>query len=296
MSTFFFCAVQARAGYWLARLVLFCLLFGSLPGCSSQEVEKIMLVKQKRKIALIAHRGAADSAPENTLAAIRKALEGPADFIEIDIHQTRDKQVVVMHDADLARTTNGSGHIGERSLAEVRQLDAGSWFDASFSQEKVPTLEEVLELVKGKKKLLIEIKKGEEYYEGIEDNTLALIRQHRAQNWTVIQSFYDQVLEKVWKNEYAVPTHKLIVGKLPWLPVYYDHRLRWGSLDKYYRAAAINVNQYFATRAFIRHVHSKGFKTYVWTVDEPGDINKVIDRGADGVISNRVAQLQIEKM
>ncbi|MGV3642251.1 MAG: glycerophosphodiester phosphodiesterase [Adhaeribacter sp.] len=252
-------------------------------------------MKQKRKIALIAHRGASDSAPENTLAAIRKALEGPADFIEIDIHQTRDQQVVVMHDADVARTTNGEGNIGELSLAELRQLDAGSWYDSTFSQEKVPTLEEVLQLVKGKKKLLIEIKKGDDYYEGIEDQTLALIRQHRAQDWTVIQSFYDQVLEKVWKNEHAVPTHKLIVGKLPWLPVYYDHRLRWGSLDKYYRAAAINVNQYFATRAFIRHVHSKGFKTYVWTVDAPGDINQVIDRGADGVISNRVAQLQIDK-
>ncbi|MGV3503396.1 MAG: glycerophosphodiester phosphodiesterase [Adhaeribacter sp.] len=254
-----------------------------------------MLVKQKRKIALIAHRGAADSAPENTLAAIRKALEGPAEFIEIDIHQTSDQQVVVMHDADVARTTNGEGRIGELSLAELRQLDAGSWFDPAFSQEKVPTLEEVLELVKGKKKLLIEIKKGENFYEGIEDNTLALIRRHRAQGWTVIQSFYDEVLEKVWKNELSVPTHKLIVGKLPWLPLYYDHRPRWGSLDKYYRAAAINVNQYFATRAFIRHVHNKGFKTYVWTVDAPEDINKVIDRGADGVISNTVANLEIDK-
>lgn len=295
MRTFLFCTVQTRAGSWFARLALFFLGLWCLPGCSSGEVEKIRLVKQKRKIALIAHRGASDSAPENTLAAIRKALEGPADFIEIDIHQTRDQQVVVMHDADVARTTDGKGNIGELSLAGLRQLDAGSWYDSTFSQEKVPTLEEVLQLVKGKKKLLIEIKKGDDYYEGIEDRTLALIRQHRAQDWTVIQSFYDQVLEKVWKNEHAVPTHKLIVGKLPWLPVYYDHRLRWGSLDKYYRAAAINVNQYFATRAFIRHVHSKGFKTYVWTVDTPGDINQVIDRGADGVISNTVAQLQIDK-
>jgi glycerophosphoryl diester phosphodiesterase len=287
--------IRQRLNNWLPQLVLIC-LFTSFSGCSTGDVEKIMLVRQKRKIALIAHRGAADSAPENTLAAIRKALESPAEYIEIDIHQTRDQQVVVMHDATVDRTTNGKGNIADLTLAELRQLDAGSWYDPSFHQEKVPTLAEVLALVKGKKKLLIEIKKGDDYYAGIEANTLELIRQHKAQSWTVIQSFYDEVLTQVWKSEYAVPTHKLIVGKLPWLPVYFDHRLRWGSLDKYYRAAAINVNQYFATRAFIRHVHSKGFKTYVWTVDEPQDINKVTGRGADGVISNTVAHLEIEEM
>jgi glycerophosphoryl diester phosphodiesterase len=295
MRKFSFCSKALVGPYGLLQLVFIYVLSTCL-GCSSGEAEKIMLVKQKRKIALIAHRGAADSAPENTLAAIRKALEGPAEFIEIDIHQTRDQQVVVMHDATVNRTTNGQGPIGNLTLAELRQLDAGSWYDATFSQEKVPTLEEVLTLVKGKKKLLIEIKKGDDYYEGIENNTLELIRKHQAQRWTVIQSFYDEVLTKVWKSEYAVPTHKLIVGKIPWLPIYFDHRLRWGSLDKYYQATAINVNQYFATRAFIRHVHSKGFKTYVWTVDEPQDINKVTDRGADGVISNTVAHLEIEKI
>jgi glycerophosphoryl diester phosphodiesterase len=288
-------AIGPGVNDWVPRLVLICLLFTFI-GCSSADTEKIMLVKQKRKIALIAHRGAADSAPENTLAAIAKALEGPADFIEIDIHQTRDQQVVVMHDATVDRTTNGQGHIADLTLAELRQLDAGSWYDARYRQEKVPTLAEVLQLVKGKKKLLIEIKKGDDFYTGIEANTLELIRQHQARDWTVIQSFYDEVLDKVWKSEYAVPTHKLIIGKIPWLPIYFDHRLRWGSLDKYYRAAAINVNQYFATRAFIRHVHSKGFKTYVWTVDEPREINEVTDRGADGVISNTVAHLEIEKI
>jgi glycerophosphoryl diester phosphodiesterase len=295
MRKFSFCSSKMGERYWLPQLVFLYFLFTCL-GCSSGSAEKIMLVKQKRKIALIAHRGAADSAPENTLAAIRKALEGPAEFIEIDIHQTRDQQLVVMHDATVDRTTNGQGNIASLTLAELRQLDAGSWYDSTFSQEKVPTLAEVLALVKGKKKLLIEIKKGDDYYAGIENNTLELIHQHQAQHWTVIQSFYDEVLTKVWKSEYAISTHKLLVGKLPWLPVYFDHRLRWGSLDKYYRAAAINVNQYFATRAFIRHVHSKGFKTYVWTVDDPRDINKVIDRGADGVISNTVAHLEIEKI
>lgn len=292
MPAFSFTAVRLGRSFGRRWVLLFFVLLTAV-ACSPGKAEKIVLVKQKRKIVLIAHRGAADSAPENTLAAIRKALAGPAEFIEVDVHQTRDQQLVVLHDATVDRTTNGHGPVAELTLAQVRQLDAGSWFAPAFSQEKIPTLEEVLDLVKGKKKLLIEIKKGEAYYPGIEAATLALIHQHQARDWTVIQSFYDEVLARVWKSEQAVPTHKLLVGKVPWLPVYFDHRLRWGSLDKYYRAAAINVNHHFATRAFIRHVHSKGFKTYVWTVDDPRDINALIDRGADGVISNVVAHLEI---
>lgn len=281
--------------YWPLQTVLIFLIIMFI-GCATGKNEKVMLVRQKRKIALIAHRGAADSAPENTLAAIRKALDSPAEYIEIDIHQTLDHQVVVMHDATVDRTTNGKGKIADLTLAQLRQLDAGSWYDPSFGQEKVPTLEEVLSLVNGKKKLLIEIKKGDDFYAGIEDKALELIEKHRARDWTVIQSFYDEVLNKVWKSQYQVITHKLLIGKLPWLPVYFDHRLRWGSLDKYYRAAAINVHRHFASRAFIRHVHHKGFKTYVWTVDEPGEINKLTERGADGVISNTVAHLEMEQM
>ncbi len=101
---------------------------------------------------LAAHRGASEAAPENTLAAIQKALNSPADFIEIDIHQTLDSQLVLMHDATLDRTTNGEGPISAMSLAQIKQLDAGSWFKPEFKNEKVPTLEEVLKLVKGRKK------------------------------------------------------------------------------------------------------------------------------------------------
>jgi glycerophosphoryl diester phosphodiesterase len=278
---------------WLRHLLIITLITYSF-ACGSNSPERIRLVNQKRKIALVAHRGASDVAPENTLAAVRKALQTPAEFIEIDIHQTRDSQVVLMHDASIDRTTNGEGYISDLTLDEIKKLDAGSWFDSTYRNERVPTLEEVLQLVKGQKKLLIEIKKGPEYYSNIENLTLALIRKHNAGNWCVIQSFYDPVLQKIWKNEFAVTTHKLIIGKMPWLPLYFDHGLRWGSFDKYYRASAINVNQYFATKSFIRHVHNNGFKTFVWTLDDPKAINYVIERGADGVFSNKTSSLLVE--
>ena len=278
--------------HWLCGL----LLLGSLVfnACSSNTMEKVRLVRQKRKVALAAHRGASGAAPENTLAVIKKALDSPADFIEIDIHQTLDLQLVVMHDATLERTTNGEGEIAAISLAQIKKLDAGSWFSAAFKDERVPTLEEVITLVKGRKKLLIEIKKGEEFYKGIENRTIALIRKHQARDWCVLQSFHDEVPAQIWQNEYSITTHKLIVGKVPLLPVYFDTSLRFGSFEKYYRAAAINVNRHFASRGFIKYVHNAGFKTFVWTVDEPADINQLINRGADGIISNQVANLQVE--
>ena len=293
MKTAFTFLHKLPVSFWLLLLVL-AVSAGFLNACGSDDLEKVVLVKQKRKIALIAHRGASDAAPENTLAAIKQALPTPAEFIEIDIHQTKDNQIVVMHDASVARTTNGKGNIADLTLAEIKKLNAGSWYDTAYQNERVPTLEEVLQVVKGQKKLLIEIKKGNDYYEGIENQTIALIQKYKAHNWCTLQSFYDPVLEKIWKNEISVPTHKLIVGKLPWLPLYYDHGFRWGNFDKYDRASAINVHHYFASKAFIRHVHTNGFKTFVWTVDDPEEINALIDRGADGIISNKAASLLIQ--
>ena len=281
------------ASFWFLLLVMagFTVF---LNACDSGDAEPVVLMKQKRKISLVAHRGASDAAPENTLAAIAQALKTPAEFVEIGIHQTKDNQIVVMHDASVARTTDGKGNIEDLTLAEIKKLDAGIWYDSAYQHERVPTLEEVLQLVKGKKKLLIEIKKGDSYYRGIENQAIALIQKYQAGDWCTLQSFYDPVLENIWKNEISVPTHKLIVGKLPWLPLYYDHGFRWGSFDKYDRASAINVHHYFASQAFIRHVHTNGFKTFVWTVDDPKEINAIIDRGADGIISNKAASLPIQ--
>jgi glycerophosphoryl diester phosphodiesterase len=119
---------------------------------------------------IIAHRGASGSAPENTLAAIELAIANKADMIEIDIHQTKDGKLVVIHDDKLDRTTTGKGKINELTLEEIKKHDAGSWFNTSFSNEKVPELKEVLELINGKCKLLIEIKGKPSDYSGLEKN------------------------------------------------------------------------------------------------------------------------------
>ncbi len=121
---------------------------------------------------VVAHRGASGIAPENTLPAIDKALLAGADFIEIDVQLTRDRQVVLMHDETVDRTTNGKGKIGEMTADQVAGLDAGSWFGAEFTGTKVPLLEEVVAHIGGRTGLLIEIKKKKGFNEGIEEEVI----------------------------------------------------------------------------------------------------------------------------
>src|SRR6266542_6343983 len=109
---------------------------------------------------IIAHRGASKAAPENTLAAFRTAIEQGAKLVECDVHLSADGVPVVMHDDRLDRTTDGSGAIAERTLAELKKLDAGAWFDDVFRAEPVPTLAEALDLCAGRARLVVELKRG----------------------------------------------------------------------------------------------------------------------------------------
>ena len=149
---------------------------------------------------IIAHRGASGLAPENTLAAIKKAIELKADLIEIDVHQTKDSIIVVIHDKKINRTTSGKGRVKDLFYKEIRRYDAGKWFDPKFEGERVPTLEEVLRLVHGQTKLLIEIKGDDNFYPNIEKHVYEILKTYNAQNWCEIHSFYDQVLYNFFKS------------------------------------------------------------------------------------------------
>ncbi|MFC6996283.1 glycerophosphodiester phosphodiesterase [Rufibacter roseus] len=279
--------VRPKAERALLSLLFF--LSISLSACSSADTsgKLFLLKKQARKVTVVAHRGASGLAPENTIAAVKQALATHADFIEVDVHQSKDGQVVVIHDATLDRTTTGKGKISDFTLAELKELDAGVKHDSAFANERIPTLAQVIKAVKGKKKLLIELKKGEDgYYTGMEQNVLNIIREHKAEDWTVLQSFYDPILENIWKADFVIPTHKLIVGKIPFLPVYIDHTLKFGSFDKYSEAVAINIHRYFASKSFITSLHNQGFKTFVWTENKPENIKRLFELGADGVMTD----------
>ncbi len=117
----------------------------------------------------IAHRGASALAPENTMAAFAMAVELGADAIELDLHVSRDGELVVIHDHTLDRTTDGEGPVHTRSLQELKRLDAGRWFGESFAGQRIPTLAEVLDRFSGKIPLALEIKAGSAFFRGIEE-------------------------------------------------------------------------------------------------------------------------------
>jgi len=124
---------------------------------------------------VIAHRGASDEAPENTLPAFLRAVEVGSDGIETDVHATRDGHLVLMHDPRLDRTTDGSGSIAESTLAEIRALDAGSWFDQSFKGTQVPLLGELLQACGHAIPIVIELK-----CDGVEARVVAEVNRYKS--------------------------------------------------------------------------------------------------------------------
>jgi glycerophosphoryl diester phosphodiesterase len=227
----------------------------------------------------IAHRGASGQglAPENTLAALEMAIEIGVDLVEIDIHLTADGHPVVIHDRSVDRTTNGTGFIDTMTLSQVRQLDAGSWFDRSYYNEKIPTLEEVLDLCRNRVPVLIEAKTVESA-----EAAAVLIRSLRAQSHVVVQSFHGAGVRAVNRLDRRIPTAFLMSGGEAVLRrktgvVRRVLKLGANALALKYKAASPELVAMFLARAM-------GF--WVWTVDEEEEMRAMIDMGVGGIITN----------
>lgn len=235
---------------------------------------------------VIAHRGASGHAPENTLSAVQIALDYKVDLVEIDVHLSQDGKIVVIHDASLDRTTNGSGPVDAYSLMELKELDAGSWFGVEFREEKIPTLQEVFELVSAKAIILIEIKKGEiERYEGIEKKVVDLIRTYHAESWTIIQSFQEETVSEVIRIAPELEIHKLIIGELPggWN---HDGQWRFQSATLMEGVGAVNCFSTFGSKRMIRQIHESGKKIFVYTINEEEEMRRYMNLGVDGIITD----------
>src|SRR5690606_20002442 len=147
---------------------------------------------------IIAHRGASDQAPETTMAAFRRALDIGADGIELDVHMSADGRLVVIHDETVDRTSNGKGLVKDKTLAELKELDFGSWFSEGFRGEKIPELEDVLELLSDRDVLLnIEIKNGPVFYPGIETAVADALQKYGMTDRTIISSFNHYTLVEI---------------------------------------------------------------------------------------------------
>jgi len=157
----------------------------------------------------IAHRGASAYYPENTMAAFRGALDIEADMMELDVLLSKDGEVVVIHDATLKRTTNGKGRVADKTYEELKKLDAGSWFDKKFSDEKIPHLREVLELAKDSIAVNIEIKTEavtDHVNGGIEEKALELVKELDMENQVIFSSFDYRALQHLRQLDEDIPT------------------------------------------------------------------------------------------
>jgi len=162
---------------------------------------------------VIGHRGAAGYAPENTMVAFERGLSLRADAIELDVHPTRDGHLVVIHDPTLERTTNGHGFVSAHSLEQIKTLDAGSWFDPSFSNARVPTLIEVLEWARGRTKVVIEIKQGPIFYPNVEELLIEALDSTGMRGDVLAISFDHLSVRKLKQLAPDIPTGVLYAGR-----------------------------------------------------------------------------------
>lgn len=236
---------------------------------------------------IIAHRGASGHAPENTLPAIKKAIEMDADLIEIDVHLTKDDSVIVIHDNTLNRTTNGKGSVLSHTYSEICLLDAGSWFSDQFKNEKIPTLREVLQTVNEQRKILIELKwpkKG--IYDSLPKKVLEIVHACNAENWVIIQSFEREYLKTINQLNSQVPLHRLLYVLSPTFSSYIDYKPRFKRFIPASFEESINPSISHLKSKTVKCIKQSGRTVFVFTANSEKQIEKAFRLEVDGIITN----------
>ena len=246
-------------------------------------VKKGMTPERVKQVQIIAHRGGAGLGLENTLSCIEKGINSGAHIIEIDIHLSKDGHLIVCHDQTVDRTTNGKGRIRDMTLDEIRKLRIIDE-NGNPTDEQLPTLAEVLELINGRAILLIEIKRTGKIYQGIEQKTLDEIEKFQACSWVIIQSFNDSVLKTIHAINPDLRLEKLIVFKFAGLPFIFDGTFTRFSFKKYHYISSFNILHISASPRFIRSIHKQNKEVKIWTLDGPSSARNL---HVDGVITDR---------
>jgi glycerophosphoryl diester phosphodiesterase len=224
----------------------------------------------------VAHRGASRYAPENTLAAFRLALEHGVPAVECDVRRTQDGHLVVIHDAAVDRTTDGHGAVGSFALESLRSLDAGRWFGPEFAGERIPLIEEVLEAVRGRALIQIEIKNNPIPSEGIEHKVAGAIRRHGMEDDALVMSFDHRIIREFKSAAPRIATGILYAARLI-DPI---------AAARAAAADALCVEWGYVGRDLVDIAHQAGLGVFVWTVDDEQDIRRCADIGVDGIASN----------
>jgi len=232
-------------------------------------------------LLVIAHRGASAAAPENTIAAFELAIAEGADGIELDVHLSSDDQPVVIHDERVDRTTNGSGSVRDRTLRELKRLDAGGWHGDRFRGQRIQSLQEVFERFRDRTRFWIELRGGSDLYPGIEDRVVSMIEIYDVLDSALVQSFDREALARIRSLNAEVRTG-VLTDTTPLGPL----------IASLAPPHALCPSIDLMTDDELAGIRAAGLDCYVWTVNEPAHMDRLIDLGVSGIITDRPALLR----
>ncbi|MDM5193856.1 glycerophosphodiester phosphodiesterase [Bacillus hominis] len=247
----------------------------------------IKATNQSNHIKNIAHRGASAYAPEHTIAAYKLGQQLKGDYIEIDLQMTKDGHLIAMHDETLNRTTNGTGLVKEHSLIDIKQLNAGSFFNKKhpnlakkeFEDATVPTLEEIIETFGQNANYYIETKSPDEY-PGMEEKLLEIINHYQINNKVIIQSFSEESLRKIHNLNANIPLVQLLSYKKA-------VQLTGLEIEKYKTyCIGLGMNYKYIDEAYVKTIQKFGLEVHPFTVDNEKDMKKLLTWGVDGMFTN----------
>ena len=229
------------------------------------------------KTKIIGHRGGAAGYPENTLINFKRAVELGADGVEFDVQLSKDGEIVVIHDELIDRTMTGTGLVKDHTLQELKEMSAGEFYSADFKEEKIPTLREVLEIVKDLEVINIELKNYLPYPK-LEEKVLKLVEEFDIREKVIISSFNHYSLQKVKKMQPEINTGALLMSKMinP-----SDYAFKRG-FD------ALNLHFLTADQEIIDKSHFMGLQVNVYTVNFPESVVELLDKGVDMIITDDI--------
>lgn len=251
-------------------LCLYFLTFGVLP--------QVQAAGKDTPVIVVAHRAGAKVAPENTVAALEQAIRDGAPIAEIDVQQMADGTLIVMHDSNFKRTAGEDICVWDAEADVLRNMEVGSGFSAAYRGEHVPTLAEMLACAKGRITLMIELKyTGQE--QELEENVLAMLRGYDMEDECIIGSMNKGILQRVKELQPDIST------------VFIAHDLEEEDYDLDY-ADSYSIEGKNLTAAMVDAIHYRGKSVYGWTANTSGSMLRIVNCGADGVITDDVRLLQ----
>lgn len=221
---------------------------------------------------IIAHRGASAYEPENTLRSIKRALDLDSKMIEVDVRSSKDEHIAVIHDESVDRTTNSKGCVKDLALEDLKKLDAGKG-------EKIPTLQEVINAVKHKAILVIEIKVLD-----IEDSVVRIIEKEGVEREVIITSFYHPILRRTKELNPIIKTGV----------IFKCHPIKPADLALSAHANSLFPEHRYISKQMIKEVHDYNLEIYPWTIDDPDRASQLIGMEVDGIVTNKPDILKIK--